>query len=49
MTSASNKQLEKVYHQLKLKSKGVDTPVDKQGKPLLDYVSNIVEAFKRIK
>ena len=41
--------MEKVCPELKLKSKGVDTPVDKQGKTPLDYVSNIVEAFKRIK
>ena len=41
--------MEKVYPELKLKSKGVDTPVDKQGKTPLDYVPNIVDAFKRIK
>ena len=41
--------MEMVYPELKLKSKGVDTPVDKHGKTPLDYVPNIVEAFKRIK
>ena len=41
--------MEKVYPELKLKSKGVVTPVDKQGKTPLDYVPNIIEAFNRIK
>ena len=41
--------MDKVYPEFKLKSKGVDTPVDKQGKTPLDYVPNIIEAFKRIK
>ena len=38
-----------LYPELKLKSKGVVTPVDKQGKTPLDYVPNIIEAFNRIK
>ena len=38
-----------VYPVLKLKSKGVDTPVDKQGETPVDYVPNKVDAFKRIK
>ena len=41
--------MEKVYPNLTLKSTGVSTPVDKHGKTPLDYVPNIVEAFKRIK
>ena len=41
--------MEKVYPGLKLKSKGVVTPVDKLGKTPLDYISNVIEAFKRIK
>ena len=41
--------MEKVYPNLKLKSTRVSSPVDKQGKTPLDYVPNIVEAFKRIK
>ena len=41
--------MEKVYPELKLKSKGVVTPVDKQGKTPLDYVPNIIEAFIQIK
>ena len=40
--------MEKVYPDLKLKSTGVSTPVDKLGKTPLDYVPNIVEAFKRV-
>ena len=41
--------MERVYPNLTLKSTGVSTPVDKHGKTPLDYVPNIVEAFKRIK
>ena len=41
--------MERVYPNLILKSTGVSTPVDKHGKTPLDYVPNIVEAFKRIK
>ena len=41
--------MERVYPNLILKSTGVSTPVDKQGKTPLDYVPNIVDAFKRIK
>ena len=41
--------MERVYPNLILKSIGVSTPVDKQGKTPLDYVPNIVDAFKRIK
>ena len=41
--------MEKVYPGLKLNSKGVVTPVDKLGKTPLDYISNVVDAFKRIK
>ena len=41
--------MEKVYPGLKLKSKGVSTPVDKLGKTPLDYISNVNEAFSRIK
>ena len=41
--------MEKVYPELKVKSKGVDTPVEKQSKTPLDYVPNIVDAFKGIK
>ena len=40
--------MEKVYPELKLKSKGVDTPVDIQDKTPLDYVPKIVDAFKWI-
>ena len=38
-----------LYPELKLKSKGVVTPVDKQGKTPLNYVPNIIESFIRIK
>merc|ERR1712079_681868 len=41
--------MEKVYTGLKLKSKGVSTPVDKLGKTPLDCISNVNEAFIRIK
>ena len=41
--------MEKVYPGLKLKSKGVSIPVDKLGKTPLDYISNVAEAFSRIK
>ena len=41
--------MEKVYPGLKLKSKGVVTPVDKLGKTPLDYITNVADAFKRIK
>ena len=41
--------MEKVYPELKLKSKEVVTPIDKQGKTPLDYITNVIEAFKRIK
>ena len=41
--------MEKVYTGLKLKSKGVVSPVEKLGKTPLDYVSNVIQAFKRIK
>ena len=34
---------------LELRSNGVNTPVDKQGRTPLDYISNVVDAFKRIK
>ena len=37
------------YPDLKLRSNGVNTPVDKQGRTPLDYISNAVDAFKRIK
>merc|ERR1711923_675193 len=41
--------MEKVYPELKLNSKGVVTPVDKSGKTPLDYIDNVADAFKRIK
>ena len=41
--------MEKVYPGLKLNSKGVVTPADKLGKTPLDYINNVVDAFKRIK
>ena len=41
--------MEKVYPGLKLKSIGVVTPVNKLGKTPLEYISNVAEAFKRIK
>ena len=41
--------MEKVYPGLKLNSKGVVTPVDKLGKTPLDYITNVADAFKRIK
>ena len=41
--------MEKEYPELKLKFKGVVTPVDKQGKTPLDYVPNMIEAFNRTK
>ena len=41
--------MEKVYPGRKLKSKGVSIPVDKLGKTPLDYISNVAEAFSRIK
>ena len=52
----SHSRLEKVLQrmkticpELKLSSKGVNTPGDKQGKTPLNYIPNVVEAFKRIK
>ena len=41
--------MEKVYPELKLKSTGVSTLVDKLGKTPLDYVPNVIDAFKRVK
>ena len=41
--------MERVYPGLKLNSKGVVTPVDKLGKTPLDYITNVADAFKRIK
>ena len=38
-----------IYPNLELNSKGVNTPVDKQGKTPLDYIPNVVEAFKMTK
>ena len=38
-----------MYPELEVSSKGVSTPVDKQGKTPLDYIPNVVEALKRIK
>ena len=36
------------YSDLELRSNGINTPVDKQGRTLLDYISNVVDVFKRI-
>ena len=38
-----------IYPDLELRSNGVSPPVDKHGKTPLDYIPNVVEAFKRIK
>ena len=37
-----------IYCDLELNSKGIDTPVDKKKTPL-DYIPNVIVAFKRIK
>ena len=37
------------YPDLELRSNAVNTPVDKQGRTPLDYNSNVIDAFKRIK
>ena len=38
-----------LYPDLELRSNGVNTPVDIHGKSPLDYIPNVVDAFKRIK
>ena len=41
--------MKNMYPDLELRSNGVSTPFEKQKKTLLNYIPNVVEAFKGIR